>query len=87
MAVQVEKKNDRVKEKEERILEVAKRRFLHYGYKKTTVDEIGALADLYCQFGDSTVILVIGDPEQVSTPLAELNLGEVIRLDLERFGE
>ncbi|MFH1842868.1 MAG: pitrilysin family protein [bacterium] len=57
------------------------------GLQKTTVDEIGALADLYCQFGDSTVILVIGDPEQVSTPLAELNLGEVIRLDLERFGE
>jgi AcrR family transcriptional regulator len=43
------------------ILEAARSRFLHYGYKKTTIDEIAADAGV----GKGTVYLYFGGKEDI----------------------
>jgi AcrR family transcriptional regulator len=48
------------------ILEAARKRFLHYGYKKTTIDEIAADAGV----GKGTVYLYFGSKDDVLTTIA-----------------
>ena len=49
----------------EAILRAAKQRFLHYGYKKTTIDEIAADADV----GKGTVYLYFGSKDEIMLTL------------------
>ncbi|MGC4046874.1 MAG: TetR/AcrR family transcriptional regulator [Armatimonas sp.] len=48
------------------ILEVARQRFLHYGYKKTTIDEIAADANI----GKGTVYLYFNSKEDILLTIA-----------------
>ncbi|MBU1672604.1 MAG: TetR/AcrR family transcriptional regulator [Actinobacteria bacterium] len=67
MAVQVADKNEKAREKEERILDVAKKRFLHYGYRKTTVDEIAADAGI----GKASIYLLFKNKEDILLQLID----------------
>ena len=63
MANIVSEKDEKSKERKQRILDVAKKRFLHYGYKKTTMDEIAldagmSKASIYQFFTNKEDILI-----------------------------
>jgi AcrR family transcriptional regulator len=60
-----------VDDKRQRILEAARKRFRHYGFKKTTMQEIArdagvAVGTLYLYFKDKDELLVAGTEEYVS---------------------
>ena len=54
---------EKAKEKRKNVLEAARKRFLHYGYKKTTLDEIAldagiSKASIYMYFKNKENILI-----------------------------
>jgi AcrR family transcriptional regulator len=60
-----------VDDKRQRILEAARKRFRHYGFRKTTMQEIArdagvAVGTLYLYFKDKDELLVAGTQEYVS---------------------
>jgi len=60
-----------VDDKRQRILEAARKRFRHYGFKKTTMQEIArdagvAVGTLYLYFKDKDELLVAGTEEYVT---------------------
>jgi AcrR family transcriptional regulator len=65
--IEVVMKNERTRKKEELILEVAKKRFLHYGYRKTTVDEIAADAGI----GKASIYLLFKSKEDILIKLID----------------